>query len=126
MLHVEEDIRRGQLEYDEILMKAKNEFLRSEKRRLMEQIEKFLNEQVYYVLVETSKQNVEDNMMNIRQQVQDFYEKNQAEARHRLNMMLQSSKEEIQQRIAPLEALQEAISQLYQNTLDIKFTQAGS
>ncbi|AIQ39922.1 dynamin family protein [Paenibacillus sp. FSL R5-0912] len=126
LLHVEEDIRRGQLEYDEILMKAKNEFLRSEKRRLMEQIEKFLNEQVYYVLVETSKQNVEDNMMNIRQQVQDFYEKNQAEARHRLNMMLQSSKEEIQQRIAPLEALQEAISQLYQNTLDIKFTQAGS
>lgn len=124
--HVEEDIRRRQLEYDEILMKARNEFLRSEKRRLMDQIERFLKEQVYDALLETSKQNVEDNMVNIRQQVQDFYEKSQAEARHRLNGMLLSSKEEIQQQIEPYETLQEEISQLFQDMMHIKITQASN
>ncbi|MNI12387.1 Bacterial dynamin-like protein [compost metagenome] len=117
---VEDDIKRKQIEYDEILLKARSEFLRSEKRRLLEQMERFLQEHVHYTLLESSKQNVEDNMASIRQQVRDFYDKNQAEARNKLTMMMESSKEVIQKQLVPYKALLDSIALLYLDLEHIK------
>lgn len=120
LLQVDEDIRRKQIEHEEIMLKARNEFLRSEKRRLLEQIEKFLNERIYYALLDSTKHNVEENMTSIRGQVQVYYERNQEQARQRLQMMLQSSRDEMQQQLAPYEALQQTVSQLYEELKDIQ------
>ncbi|WP_236420614.1 dynamin family protein [Paenibacillus sp. JJ-223] len=111
---IEEDIRRKQIEYDEILMKARQEYMRSEKRRLMEHISAYLKERAYFQLVDACKRNVEINMVSIRQQVQEFYDRSQGEARHRLITMLDSGKDEIKQRIAPIAALQNEVLRLSQ------------
>ncbi|WP_419872343.1 dynamin family protein [Candidatus Pristimantibacillus sp. PTI5] len=121
---IEHDLRRKQIEYEEVLMKAKNEFIRSEKRRLLEQINQFVQDKVKPGLIESIKLNIDENMSDVRQQVQTYYEKHQSEVKRRLTIMLEESKESLQQQVAPFETLQitivtlrEQLEQKYNNRL---------
>ncbi|MDR6726180.1 GTP-binding protein EngB required for normal cell division [Paenibacillus amylolyticus] len=119
---VEKDIRSKQIEYEEIMMKAKQEFLRTEKRRLLERIERFLDEHVAPDLKNSVNRNVEDNMIVIREDVRIFYHKNQAEVKNRLSRMLETGKEKLQEQLLPYERLTASVKSLETALYHIKPT----
>jgi GTPase SAR1 family protein len=118
---IEHDLKRKQIEYEEVLMKAKNEFMRSEKRRLLEQINQFVQDKVKPGLIDSVKLNIDENMSDVRQQVQTYYEKHQSEVKRRLTIMLEESKESLHQQVAPFETLQIAID-ILRELLEQKYT----
>jgi len=109
---IEHDLKRKQIEYEEVILKAKNEFMRSEKRRLLEQLNQFVLDKVKPGLIDSIKLNIDENMSGVRQQVQSYYEKHQSEVKGRLTIMLEESKHTLQSQVAPIEALQIAIDAL--------------
>lgn len=114
------DLKRKQIEYEEVLLKAKKEYMRSEKRRLLEQLNQFVLEKVKPGLTDSIKLNIDENMIDIRQQVQSYYEKHHSEVKRRLTIMLEESKLTLHNQVAPIETLQIAIDSL-QEELEKKY-----
>lgn len=117
---IEYDLKRKQIEYEEVLLKAKKEYMRSEKRRLLEQLNQFVLEKVKPGLTDSIKLNIDENIIDIRQQVQSYYEKHQSEVKRRLTIMLEESKLTLHNQVAPIETLQIAIDAL-QEQLEKKY-----
>ncbi|QDH21999.1 dynamin family protein [Saccharibacillus brassicae] len=110
-----EALSRELNEYENIMKKAKSEFLRSEQKRINWQIENFLYTEIEPNLQETINKNIEYNAKEIQKNVLDFYERNQSETERALVLALETNNEEVAQNIHVYDHLIEQVIGLKNN-----------
>lgn len=88
---VEQDIARKKEEYTEIIQKAKSEYLRIEKKKLIQELSTTLTGEVTVQLKESIKENIRKNMIEIVSLTEDFYQNSLLSYKRRLELLIEEN-----------------------------------